>query len=161
MSSSGNGADATVLRSGMAIVKPISAIMPRTTDRPSPQSTPRGTLRTGLTASSDMSAASSNPTRVKMPSRLASAKAYQVGLWKADVVLNRMPAPVRRGLGVHAPQHEQQHAEYDGPDDLGEHRDVVDPRGDLDADDVDHHGQQHQDDRHREHQARARVVDVE
>ena len=98
MASSGSGADATVLRSGMAIVKPISAIMPRTTERPSPQSTPRGTLRTGLTASSDMSAASSNPTRVKTPSRLASAKAYQVGLWKADVVLNRMPAPYGEGL---------------------------------------------------------------
>src|SRR6476646_11607462 len=98
MASSGSGADATVLRSGMATVKPISAIMPRTTERPSPHSTPRGTLLTGLTASSDMSAASSNPTRVKMPSKLASAKAYQVGLWKADVVLNRMPAPYGEGL---------------------------------------------------------------
>src|SRR5438477_6569064 len=78
MASSGSGADATVLRSGMATVKPISAIMPRTTERPSPHSTPRGTLRTGLTASSDMSAASSNPTRVKTPSRLASAMEYQV-----------------------------------------------------------------------------------
>ena len=82
----------------MATVKPISAIMPRTTERPSPHSTPRGTLCTGLTASSDMSAASSNPTRVKTPSRLASAKAYQVGLWKTDVVLNRMPAPYGEGL---------------------------------------------------------------
>ena len=79
----------------MARVKPISAIMPRTTELPTAHSTPRGTLRTGLTASSDMSAASSNPTRVNAPSRPASAMAYQVGLWLTDVVFTRMPTPVR------------------------------------------------------------------
>src|SRR5215469_472440 len=100
MASSGSGADSTALRSGMAIVKPISAIMPRTTEPPTAHSTPRGTLRTGLTASSDMSAASSNPTRVKMPSRLASAMEYQVALWYTDVVLNRMPAPYGEGLAL-------------------------------------------------------------
>ncbi len=82
----------------MAIVKPISAIMPRTAEPPTAHSTPRGTLRRGFTASSDMSAASSNPTRVNAPSSPARAKAYHVGLWKTDVVLVRMPAPYGVGL---------------------------------------------------------------
>ena len=79
-------------------MKPISAIMPRTAEPPTAHRTPRGTLRCGFTASSDMSAASSNPTRVNAPSSPASAKAYHVGLWKTDVVLVRMPAPYGVGL---------------------------------------------------------------
>jgi Inosine-uridine preferring nucleoside hydrolase len=61
---------------------------------------PRGTLRTGLTASSDMSAASSNPTSVKAPSSPASVKAYQVGLWITAVVLVRMLAVYGDGLAL-------------------------------------------------------------
>jgi hypothetical protein len=68
---------------------------------------------------------------------------------------------VRGGLGVRRPQDEQQHPEDHGPDDLGEHGDVVDPGGDLHADDVDDHRQQHQHDRDREHQVRAGRVVVE
>jgi hypothetical protein len=111
----------------MASVKPISATMPSTTEPSTAHSTPRGTLRRGSTASSDMSAASSNPTRVNAPSRPARVKAYHVGLWNTEVVLVRMPAPYCSGLDLPPPQH-QQHAEHDGSDDLGEHRDVVDPR---------------------------------
>jgi hypothetical protein len=74
-------------------VKPISAIMPRTAEPPTAHRTPRGTLRRGLTASSDMSAASSKPTRVKAPSSPARAKAYQVGLCSVEVVLVRMLIP--------------------------------------------------------------------
>src|SRR5579862_9298944 len=98
MASSGSGEDSTVLRSGMATVKPISAIMPRIPEPATAHRTPRGTLLRGLTASSDMSAASSNPTRVNAPSRPASANAYQVGLWLTDAVLVRMPAPYGVGL---------------------------------------------------------------
>ena len=82
----------------MATVKPISAIMPSTAEPTTAHSTPRGTLRPGFTASSDMSAASSNPTRVKAPSSPARAKAYHVGLWKTEVVFMRMPAPYGVGL---------------------------------------------------------------
>src|ERR1700693_6011449 len=65
--------------------------MPSTAEPTTAQSTPRGTLRTGLTASSLMSAASSNPTRVNAPSSPASAHAYQVGWWTTEVVLNSIP----------------------------------------------------------------------
>ena len=75
MVSSGSGELSTALRSGIASVKPISATMPRTAEPATAQITPRGTLRRGSTASSDMSAASSKPTRVKAPIRPASAKA--------------------------------------------------------------------------------------
>jgi hypothetical protein len=54
-------------------VNPISAIIPRTADPATAQITPRGTLLRGSTASSDMSAASSNPTSVNAPIRPASA----------------------------------------------------------------------------------------
>jgi hypothetical protein len=84
----------------MASVKPISATMPSTTEPSTAHSTPRGTLRRGSTASSDMSAASSNPTRVNAPSRPARVKAYHVGLWNTEVVLVRMPAPYCSGLDL-------------------------------------------------------------
>src|SRR5262249_7888503 len=89
--SSGSGEDSTAFRFGIATVKPIRAIMPSTAEPTMAQSTPRGTLRTGFTASSLMSAASSNPTSVNAPSSPASANAYQVGLCTTDVVLNSMP----------------------------------------------------------------------
>src|SRR5882724_11472225 len=94
----GSGDDSTSLRLGMATVKPISAIMPSTAEPATAHRTPRGTLRTGLTASSDMSAASSNPTSVNAPSRPARANAYHVGLCRVEVVLVRMLAPYGVGL---------------------------------------------------------------
>src|SRR5262245_24752705 len=74
--------------------------MPRTADSTTAQITPRGTLRTGLTASSDMSAASSKPTSVNAPSSPASVKAYQVGLWNTEVVFVRIPAPYGVGFAL-------------------------------------------------------------
>ena len=56
-------------------MNPISAIMPRTAEPATAQMTPRGTLLRGLTASSDMSAASSKPTSVNAPISPASANA--------------------------------------------------------------------------------------
>src|SRR5580704_2412151 len=94
----GSGDDSTVLRLGMATVKPISATMPSTAEPATAHSTPRGTLLRGLTASSDMSAASSKPTRVKAPSSPARVKAYQVGLCRVLVVFVRMPAPYGVGF---------------------------------------------------------------
>src|SRR5262249_13551463 len=93
----------TALMLGIATVNPTSASMPSTPESTTAQMTPRGTLRTGLTASSDMSAASSNPTSVNAPSRPARVNAYQVGLCTAAVVLVRMPQPY--GLGLELTPH--------------------------------------------------------
>src|SRR5713226_1310942 len=76
----------------------MSAIIPSTTELTTAQITPRGTLRRGLTASSDMSAASSNPTSVNAPSNDARANEYHNGLPPGFVVLPRMDHPVADGL---------------------------------------------------------------
>src|SRR5215472_12107357 len=83
----------TALIEGIAMVNPISAIMPRTTETTTAPITPRGTLERGLTASSDMSAHSSKPTSVNAPSIEASANEYSSGPPVGLVVLNRTPAP--------------------------------------------------------------------
>src|SRR5487761_1287199 len=91
--SSGVLLPSTAAIDGIATVKPISATMPRTAEPATAQSTPRGTLRRGLTASSDMSAASSKPTSVNAPSSPASANEYSSGLLPGFVVLARIPNP--------------------------------------------------------------------
>ncbi len=67
MSASGTGEASTAARSGIARVNPISVTIPSTPDTTAASSMARGTARRASTASSAMSAAASNPTRVKMP----------------------------------------------------------------------------------------------
>src|SRR5215469_11032965 len=151
MTSSGVPLASTAWMDGIATVNPISAIMPSTVEPATAQITPRGTLRLGLTASSDMSAASSNPTSVNAPRRPARANEYSSGLPPGLVVFPRMLKPYGDGL-LRREQREQHHAEHESPDDLGEHGDVVDPGGDLHADDVDDRRKDHQHDGHGQHQ---------
>src|SRR6516225_10113709 len=98
MTSSGVPLASTAWMDGIATVNPISAIMPSTVEPATAQITPRGTLRLGLTASSDMSAASSNPTSVNAPRRPASANEYSSGLPPGLVVFPRMLNPYGDGL---------------------------------------------------------------
>jgi hypothetical protein len=62
---------------GTAMTKPISTIIPSTALTTTDPIIARGTERRASTASSDMSAAASKPTIVKMPMSAASVIAYQ------------------------------------------------------------------------------------
>ena len=75
MSTRGTGEALIVRRSGIAMVNPISATMPRIAELATDQMTAFGTVIRAATASSPRSAASSKPTSVKIPIRAANGSA--------------------------------------------------------------------------------------
>src|SRR4051794_10548858 len=72
-------ASPNALSDGIAMTNPISTIMPSAPLMTTEPIIARGTERRASTASSDMSAADSKPTIVKMPMSAASVMAYQYG----------------------------------------------------------------------------------
>ena len=149
IAASGTGEAWTSARSGIAAVKPTSAIMPSTPDTTSERIIMRGTARRASIGLLGHVGSGLEPDeREHADQRAADQRGHQrlVGGHREE---EAEAVPVRRAAAHPGDEHDDR--EHHRPDDLREHRDVVHPRRELHPHDVDQvgddereHGEEHQ-----------------